>query len=146
MGAPTRRTRLLKHFSDSTTPVGQDHAATGVLLVLGTNNHLHELKNAAELATRALLTYTGQAGEHHRSDRSLLVQPGNFHRRPLHRSGRCSSPVRPVQARKPQIHQTGLPSSKLTQTRNSSNTGLQRTHQNVHPRQKPTEPLHRSDR
>jgi hypothetical protein len=30
-------------------------------------------------------------------------------------------------------HQTGLPSSKLAQTRNSSNTGRQRTHPNVHP-------------
>jgi hypothetical protein len=30
-------------------------------------------------------------------------------------------------------HQTGLPSSKLTQTRNSNNTGGQRTHPNVHP-------------
>ena len=137
MRTPTRRTRLPNHISDSTTQVGQDHAATGVLLVLGTNNHLHELENAAELATRALLTYTGQAGEHHRSDRSLLVKSGNFHRRPLHRSGRCSSPVRPVQARKPQIHQTGLPSSKLTQTRNSSNTGQPRTHPDVHPRQNP---------
>jgi hypothetical protein len=29
--------------------------------------------------TRASLTYTGQAGEHHRSDRSLLVKPRNFH-------------------------------------------------------------------
>jgi hypothetical protein len=29
----------------------------------------------------------------------------------LHWSGQCSSPVRPVQARKSQIHQTGLPSS-----------------------------------
>jgi hypothetical protein len=72
MGTPTRRTRLPKHVSDPTTQVGQDHAATRVLLVLGTNNHLHELENAAELATRATLTYTGQTGEQHRSDRSLL--------------------------------------------------------------------------
>jgi hypothetical protein len=46
--------------------------------------------------TWALLTYTGQVGEHHRLDRSLLAKPKNFHRRPLHQSGRCSSPVRPV--------------------------------------------------
>jgi hypothetical protein len=39
---------------------------------------------------RALLTYTGQAGEHHRSDRSLLVKPGNFHKT-------TPTPVRPVQ-------------------------------------------------
>jgi hypothetical protein len=34
-------------------------------------------------------------------------------------------------------HQTGLPTSKLTQTRNSCNTGLQRTHPNVHPSKNP---------
>jgi hypothetical protein len=34
-------------------------------------------------------------------------------------------------------HQTGLPSSKQTQTRNSSNTGRQRTHPNVHPSKAP---------
>jgi hypothetical protein len=91
--------------------------------------------------------------EHHRSDRSLLAKPGNFHRRPLHRLGQCSSPVRPVEARKPQIHLTGLPSSKLTQTRNSGNTRQQQTHPDVHPRQNPqslctsqTGELHRSDR
>jgi hypothetical protein len=72
--------------------------------------------------TRASLTYTGQVSKHHRSERSLLVKHGNFTEKPLHRSGRCSSPVRPIQARKPQIYLTGLPSSKLTQTRNSSNT------------------------
>jgi hypothetical protein len=95
--------------------------------------------------TRALLTYTGQVGEHHQSERSLLVKPRNLHRRPLHRSGRCKSPDRPVQVWKPQIHQTGLRSPKLTQTRNSSNTGKQGTHPNDHPRQNPQR-LHRSDR
>jgi hypothetical protein len=35
-------------------------------------------------------------------------------------------------------HQTGQPSTKLTQTRNSSNTGQQRTHPNVHPSKNPT--------
>ena len=63
MRTPTRRTRLPTHVSDSTTQVGQDHAATEVLLVLGTNNHLHLLENAAEQATRA-------ATDTHRSDRS----------------------------------------------------------------------------
>jgi hypothetical protein len=63
-----------------TTQVGQDHAATGVLLALGTNNQPHKPENTAEHKPRALLTYTGQAGEHHRSDRSLLVKPGDFHR------------------------------------------------------------------
>jgi hypothetical protein len=31
-----------------TTQVGQDHASTGVLLALGTNNQLHGPENAAE--------------------------------------------------------------------------------------------------
>jgi hypothetical protein len=103
--------------------------------------------------TRAPLTYNGQAGEQHRSDRFLLAKHENFHKRPLHRSGRCSSPIRLVQARKSQIRQTGLPSSKLTQTHNNSNTGQQRTHTDVHPRQNPlslctgqTGDQHRSDR
>jgi hypothetical protein len=51
--------------------------------------------------TRASLTYTGQDGEHHRSDRSLLAKPVDFHRIALHRSSRCNTPVRPVPARKP---------------------------------------------
>jgi hypothetical protein len=70
-----------------TTQVGQAHAATGVLLDLGTNSQPHRPKNTAEHKTRASLTYTGQAGEHHRSDRSLVVKPGDFHKTALHRSG-----------------------------------------------------------
>jgi hypothetical protein len=35
-------------------------------------------------------------------------------------------------------HRTGLPSSKLTQTRNSSNKGWQRTHSNIHLSKNPT--------
>jgi hypothetical protein len=66
-----------------TTQVGQDHAATGVLLALGTNHQPHRPENAAEHKTRALLTYNGQAGEHHQSDRSLLVKPGDFHKTDL---------------------------------------------------------------
>jgi hypothetical protein len=31
-----------------TTQVGQDHAATGILLALGTNNQLHGPENAAK--------------------------------------------------------------------------------------------------
>jgi hypothetical protein len=85
-----------------TTQVGQAHATTRVLLDLGTNSQPHEPENATEHKTRASLTYTGQAGEHHRSERSLLVKPGDFHRIALHRSGRCNTPVRPVSARKPQ--------------------------------------------
>jgi hypothetical protein len=114
-----------------TMQVGQDHAATEVLLALGTNNQLHGFENAAKHQTRASLTYTGQAGEHHRSDQSLLVKPGNFHRT-------APTPVRPIQARKPQIYETGLPSSKLIQTKNSSNSRQKITHPNVHPSKNPT--------
>jgi hypothetical protein len=71
-----------------TTQVGQAHIATGVLLDLETNSQPHGPENATEHKTRASLTYTGQAGEHHRSDRSLLVKPGDFHKTALHRSGR----------------------------------------------------------
>jgi hypothetical protein len=132
MGTPTRRTGLPKHISDSTTHVGQDHVATRVLLVLGTNNYLHRLENAAEQATRTPLDYTGQAGEQHRSDRSMLAKSETFHKRPLLRSGWCSLPFRPVQDKKSQIHQTDLPSSKLNLTRNSRNMRQQGTHQDVH--------------
>jgi hypothetical protein len=52
-----------------TTQVGKDHAATGVVVALGTNNRLHGPENAAEHKPQASLTYIGQAGEHHRSDR-----------------------------------------------------------------------------
>jgi hypothetical protein len=72
-----------------TTQVGQAQAATTVLLDLGTNSQPHRPENATEHKTQASLTYTGQAGEHHWSDRSLLVKPGDFHRISL-------TPVRPV--------------------------------------------------
>jgi hypothetical protein len=71
-----------------TTEVGQAHAATGVLLDLGTNSQPHRPENASVHNTRASLTYTGLAGEHHQSNRSLLVKPVDFHRTALHRSGR----------------------------------------------------------
>jgi hypothetical protein len=121
-----------------TTQVGQDHAATGVLLALGINNQLHRPQNAAEHKPRGSLTYTGQVGEHHRSDRFCWWNLEISTEQLLHRSGWCSSLVRPVQARKPQIYQTVLSSSKLTQTRKSSNTGQQRTHSNVHTSKNPT--------
>jgi hypothetical protein len=54
MTTPTRRTRQSKHVSDSTTQVGQDHVATGVLMDLGTNNHQNLPENAAERATQAV--------------------------------------------------------------------------------------------
>jgi hypothetical protein len=85
-----------------TTQVGQVHAATGVLLNLGTNFQPHRPENIAEHQNSSPLTNTGQTGEHHRSDRSLLVELGDFHRMASHRSGRCNTPVRPVSGRKPQ--------------------------------------------
>jgi hypothetical protein len=117
-----------------TTQVGQDHVATWVLLALGTNNHLHGPENAAEhqlephwpTPVRPVST-TSQTGP-------CWWNLGTSTERPLHRSGRCSSPVRLVQARKSQIYPTGLPSSKLTQTWNSSNTWQQQTHPDVHPK------------
>jgi hypothetical protein len=36
-------------------------------------------ENAAEHQTSSLQTHTGQIGEHHRSDWSLLVKLSNFH-------------------------------------------------------------------
>jgi hypothetical protein len=68
-------------------------------------------ENAVEHQTSSLQTNTGQAGETHRSDRS--------------------------KPKSPQITKTGLPTSKLTQTRNSCNTGQQRTHTDVHPSKNP---------
>jgi hypothetical protein len=85
-----------------TTRVSQVHAATGVLLNLGTNSQPHRPENAAEHQNSSPLTNTDQTGEQHRSDRSLLVKPGDFHRMAPHRSGRCNTPVKPVSARKPQ--------------------------------------------
>jgi hypothetical protein len=78
----------LQHTSPTHYPSWPSHVATGVLLDLGTNPQPHKPENAAEHNTRASLNYTGQAGEHHRSDRSLLVKPVNFHRTSLHRLGR----------------------------------------------------------
>jgi negative regulator of sigma E activity len=85
-----------------TTQVGQIHVATGVLLNLGTNFQHYRPENTAEHQTSSPLTSTSQTGEHHRSDRSLQVKLGNFHRKAPRRSDRCNTPVRPVLARKPQ--------------------------------------------
>jgi hypothetical protein len=128
-----------------TIQVGQVHATTGVLLDLVTNNQPHRPENAAEHKPRALLTYTGQAGEHHRSYRSLLVKPDDFHRTALTPVRRCSTPVVPVQARKSQntkqaYRATKRPKLETTTTRN--NRELSQTFT----RAKPNRGLHRSDR
>jgi hypothetical protein len=128
-----------------TTQVGQAHAATEVLLDLGTNSQPHSPENAAEHKTRGSLTYTGQADEHHRLDRSRLVKPGDFHRTALHRSGRCDTPVRPVQARKPQNNKQAYrapkrPKIETVAPRDNSELTQMFT------REKPNRGLHRSDR
>jgi hypothetical protein len=71
--APTRWTRLPTHVSYSTTQVGQDNIATGVLLILGTNTQPSEPK----------LTNTHSENLHN----LLLV---------LHQSDRGPVSVRPV--------------------------------------------------
>jgi hypothetical protein len=136
--ASNRRLRL-------TNQVGQVHAANGVLLDLGTNYQPHRLENAAEHKTRASLSYTGQAGEHHRLDRSLLVKPGDFHRTALHRSGWCNTPARPVPTRNPQntkqVYQApNSPKLETAATRDNSK------HTQTFTRTKPNRGLHRSDR
>jgi hypothetical protein len=66
------------------------------LLNLGANFQPHKPENAVEHQTSSPLTSTGQTGEHHRSDRSLLVRLDDFHKKASHRSGRWYTPVRPV--------------------------------------------------
>jgi negative regulator of sigma E activity len=108
-----------------TTQVGQIHVATRVLLNLGTNFQPYRPENAAEHQTSSPLTNTGQTGEHHQSDRSLLVKLGDFHRKAPHRSDRCNTPVRPVSARKPQntkqaYRATNRPKLETTATRDNN--------------------------
>jgi hypothetical protein len=120
-----------------TTQVGQVHAATGVLLNLGTKFQPHRPENAAEHQNSSPLTNTGQTGEHLGSDRSLLVELGDFHRIAPHCSGRRDTLVRPVSARKPQTTKQSyraLNRPKLETT----NTGQPQTHPNVHPSKNPT--------
>jgi hypothetical protein len=119
-----------------TTQIGQVRVATGVLLNLGTNFQPHRPENAPEHQTSSPLTNTGQTGEHHRSDRSLLVKLGDFHRVAPHRSGRCNTGQTGHSQKAPK-HQTSLPTSKQTQTRNSPNIGQQQTHPDVHPSKNP---------
>jgi hypothetical protein len=119
----TSNTRL-----QPTTKVGQAHAATGVLLDLGTNSQPHRPENAAEHKTRASLTYTGQAGENHRSDRSLQVKPGDFHITDLHRSDR-SKPESPKTPNRTTELQTD-PNSKQQQHGTIANSPKRSPEQN----------------
>jgi hypothetical protein len=101
-------------------------------------------ENATEHQTSSPLTNTGQIGEHHRSDRSLLVKLGNFHRKALHRSDR-SQPESPKTPNRPTELQTD-PNSKQLQHKTTANTPRRS------PKQKPnrgctsqTGERHRSD-
>jgi hypothetical protein len=58
MDTPRRRTRQPKHVSGSTSKVGQDHASTGVLLVLGTRDE------PPDAASMALVTATAFPSVH----------------------------------------------------------------------------------
>jgi hypothetical protein len=71
-----------------TTQVGQAHVATGVPVDLGINTHNLPTRERSGTQTSSLQTHTGPTGEHHRSDRSLLVKLSNFHKVALHRSDR----------------------------------------------------------
>jgi hypothetical protein len=128
-----------------TTQTGQVHVATRVLLNLGTNFPPHRPKNAAEHQTSSPLTNTGQTGEHHRSDQSLLVKLGNFHRKAPHRSNRCNPPDRPVSYKKPQNTKQAnrapnRPKLETAATQDNSE------HTRTFTRAKTQQGLHRSDR
>jgi hypothetical protein len=102
-------------------------------------------ENAAEHQTSSPLTNTGQTGEHHQSDRSLLVKLVDFHRKAPHRLGRCNTPVRPVTTRKPQnTKQAYRPPNrpKLETVPTQDNSKLTQTFT----RAKTHQGLHRSDR
>jgi hypothetical protein len=101
-------------------------------------------KNATEHQTSSPLTNTSQTGEHHRSDRSLLVKLGDFQRKAPHRSDRCNTPVRPVSARKPQNTKQAnrapnRPKLKIVATQDNSE------HTQMFTRAKTQQGLHRSD-
>jgi hypothetical protein len=83
-----------------------------------------------------------ESTDQHRSDRSLLVKLGDFHRVAPHRSGRCNTPVT---ARKPQNNkQAYRPPNrpKLETTPTHDNSKLTHTFT----RAKTHQGLHRSDR
>jgi hypothetical protein len=90
---PRRGTRLPTHVSDSTTQVRQDHLATEVLLILGTNKQSSEPK----------LTNTHSGNLH-----DLLPV--------LHWSDRWPAPVKPVTPVRPvdRVSQAGGYSSRIT--------------------------------
>jgi hypothetical protein len=87
------------HISDSTTQVDQDHVATGVLLVLGTNNSTNQTKHPkCTTKNRAACYY------------ATTVKPmaptgqtdGTGQTSGLHRSGRWGTTCEQLSSRKPQ--------------------------------------------
>jgi hypothetical protein len=71
-GYSNKMNAATKHVSDSTTQVGQDHIATRVLMVLGTNTQTFETKHTKrtiETYTACCLCYTGQTDGRCQSDR-----------------------------------------------------------------------------
>jgi hypothetical protein len=102
-------------------------------------------RERSETPTSSPLTNTDQTGEHHRSDRSLLVKLGDFHRKAPHRSDRCNTLVRPVSARKPQNTKQAnrapnRPKLEIAATQDNNE------HTQTFTRAKTQQGLHRSDR
>jgi hypothetical protein len=71
-GHSNKMNRTTKHVPDSTTQVGQDHIATGMLLVLGTNTQPFKQK----LTNMHIRNLHGLLHVLHQSDR-WLQQPHN---------------------------------------------------------------------
>jgi hypothetical protein len=70
-------------WSAVTTQVGQAHVATGATLDLGTNTQPSDPRTQRNTKPRVYrptpVRPVSTTGEHHRSDRSLLVKLSNFH-------------------------------------------------------------------
>jgi hypothetical protein len=134
MRALTRRTWLPTHIFDSTTQVGQDHVATRVLLVLGTNNHLHQ---------------PVRPGEQYRWDLSLLEQPSKIWELPQ----KAPTSVRPVKlaSQTDPSQEIPNPPNRSTELQNRPNS-RQQQHETIgnsprsSPEENPTKSLHWSDR
>jgi hypothetical protein len=165
METPTRRTRLPTHVSDSTTQVGQDHVATGVVLILGTNKQPSEpkLTNTHSGNLHGLLPVLHRTDRWPTSVRSMdrAGQAGGYNSRTTSVLESLSDFPRPWNKNTPKT----LPAQKVNPTQNlarqlqtdqelTSNTTVQRhTSPAIHPRQIPqvirtgqTGQEHRSDR
>jgi hypothetical protein len=112
-----------------TNQIGQAHVATGVSLDLGTNKHPFDprtqrnTKPRVHWPTPVRPVPAGETGQ--------LSLSGST---PVRLVGHTGQTGHSLKAPK---HQTGQPTFKLTQTRNSCNTGQQQTHPDVHPSKNP---------